>query len=295
MNKNTILTCALTGNLTSPDMNEHLPITPAQIADAALEAAEAGAAAVHIHVRDPVTGSPSMEFAHYKACVDRIREKNSAVIINLTTGPGGRFQPSDEDPSVAGPRTTLTHAWKRVEHVVALKPDTASLDLNTMTFGREVVINTPQTVREIAAAMYQAGVTPEIELFDTGDIELARDLFLDGTLRTPVVASLVMGIKYGMPATPQALLHAKSMLPAPMEWTAFGTGRQAFRMLAQSWLMGGNIRIGMEDTVKLSRDRKCKSNAELVEKARWIIEQLGGALATADEARERLGMTATNQ
>jgi uncharacterized protein (DUF849 family) len=104
-----------------------------------------------------------------------------------------------------------------------------------------------------------------------------------------------MGIKYGMPATPQALLHAKSMLPAPMEWTAFGTGRQAFRMLAQSWLMGGNIRIGMEDTVKLSRDRKCKSNAELVEKARWIIEQLGGALATADEARERLGMTATNQ
>jgi uncharacterized protein (DUF849 family) len=213
MAKSTILTCAVTGNLTQPDMNEHLPITPRQIADSALEAAEAGAAAVHIHVRDPLTGAPSMDLAHYKACVDRIRDVNSALIINLTTGPGGRFQPSDEDPKVAGPRTNLTHAWRRVEHVTALRPDVASLDLNTMTFGREVVINTPQSVRDMAAAMYEAGVMPELELFDTGDIGLAKDLFAEGALRTPAVASLVLGIKYGMPATPEAMLFARSQLP----------------------------------------------------------------------------------
>jgi uncharacterized protein (DUF849 family) len=290
MARTTILTCAVTGNLTQPDMNAHLPITPRQIADSALEAAEA----VHIHVRDPATGAPSMDLAHYKACVDRIREVNSALIINLTTGPGGRFQPSDEDPRVAGPRTNLTHAWRRVEHVVALKPDVASLDLNTMTFGREVVINTPQSVRDMAAAMYEAGVAPELELFDTGDIGLAKDLFAEGALKRPATASLVLGIKYGLPATPEAMLFARSQLPDDLEWSAFGTGRSAFPMVAQSWLLGGNVRIGMEDTVRLDRDRKCRSNAELVEKARWIVEQLGGTLATADEARARLSLPRTN-
>jgi uncharacterized protein (DUF849 family) len=275
-------------------MNEHLPITPRQIADSALEAADAGAAAVHIHVRDPDTGAPSMDLDHYRACVDRIREKNSRLIINLTTGPGGRFQPSDEDPRVAGPRTNLTHAWKRVEHVVALKPDVASLDLNTMTFGREVVINTPRSVRDMAAAMYEAGVMPEIELFDTGDIELAKDLFAEGALRSPATASLVLGIKYGLPATAEAMLFARSQLPAELEWSAFGTGRSAFPMVAQAWILGGNVRIGMEDTVRLSKDRKCRSNAELVEKARWIVENLGGVLATPEEARARLGLRATN-
>jgi uncharacterized protein (DUF849 family) len=294
MAKSTILTCAVTGNLTQPDMNEHLPITPRQIADSALEAADAGAAAVHIHVRDPLTGAPSMDLAHYKACVDRIREVNSALIINLTTGPGGRFQPSDEDPRVAGPRTNLTHAWRRVEHVTALKPDVASLDLNTMTFGREIVINTPQSVREMAAAMYEAGVLPELELFDTGDITLAKDLFAEGALRLPAAASLVLGIKYGLPATPEAMMFARSQLPDGLEWSAFGTGRWAFPMVAQSWLLGGNVRIGMEDTVRLSQDRKCRSNAELVEKARWIVENLGGTLASADEARARLRLPKTN-
>jgi uncharacterized protein (DUF849 family) len=294
MAETTILTCAVTGNLTLPDMNEHLPITPRQIADSALEAADAGAAAVHIHVRDPETGAPSMDLAHYRACVDRIREQNSNLIINLTTGPGGRFQPSDEDPRVAGPRTNLTHAWKRVEHVVALKPDVASLDLNTMTFGREVVINTPQSVRDMAAAMYEAGVMPEIELFDTGDIELAKDLFVEGALRSPATASLVLGIKYGLPATPEAMLFARSQLPPGLEWSAFGVGRSAFPMVAQAWILGGNVRIGMEDTVRLSKERKCRSNAELVEKARWIVENLGGTLATSAEARARLGLSPTN-
>jgi uncharacterized protein (DUF849 family) len=295
MSKATILTCAVTGNLTLPGMSEHLPITPAQIADAALEAAEAGAAIVHIHVRYPDTGAPSMELEHYRECVERIRAKNSALVVNLTTGPGGRFQPSEEDPKVAGPRTNLTFPWRRVEHVVALKPDVASLDLNTMFFGREVVINTPESVRAIAEAMYESGVLPELELFNSGDIEFARDLIADGTLRTPAMACLVLGVKYGLAATPQTMAHAVQSLPPDMEWTAFGVSRHAFPMVAQAWLLGGNVRIGMEDTVRLSRDQKCRSNAELVEKARWIVEQLGGELASADEARERLGLCADNR
>lgn len=295
MSKSTIITCAVTGNLTQPGMNENLPITPAQIADAALEAADAGAAAVHIHVRYPDTGVPSMELDHYRECVDRIRAKNSALIINLTTGPGGQFQPGDEDPRVAGPRTNLTTPARRVEHVVALKPDVASLDLNTMTFGREIVINTPASVREMADAMYAAGVLPELELFDSGDIELARDLFAEGALKTPAMASIVLGIKYGFAATPETLAFAKSILPFEMEWTAFGTGRQAFPMVAQSWLLGGNVRIGMEDTVKISPDQKTTGNAELVEKARWIVEKLGGTIASAEEARSRLALRAHNQ
>jgi uncharacterized protein (DUF849 family) len=294
MSKSSILTCAVTGNLTRPDMNENLPITPREIADSALEAADAGAAAVHIHVRHPETGAPSMELEHYRECVDRIRDRNSALIINLTCGPGGRFQPSDEDPRVAGPRTNLTFPWKRVEHVVALKPDAASLDLNTMSFGREIVINTRESVTAMAAAMYEAGVKPEIELFDTGDIELARDLFADGTLRVPAMASIVLGIKYGFPATPEALAFAKAILPPQIEWAAFGTGRQSFPMVAQAWLMGGNVRVGMEDTVKISANEKATSNAQLVEKARWIIENLGGRLASAEEARDRLGMGSSN-
>lgn len=294
MSRTTILTCAVTGNLTQPGMSEHLPITPLQIAEACIEAADAGAAIVHIHVRDPATGAPSMELAHYRECVEHIRAKNTALVINLTTGPGGRFEPSDEDPKVAGPRTNLTFPWRRVEHVAALKPDVASLDLNTMQFGREVVINTPDSIRKMAEVMYETGVLPELELFDTGDIELARDLIQEGALKTPAMATLVLGVKYGLAATPQAMTYAAASLPPGIEWSAFGVGRHAYPMLAQSWLLGGNVRIGMEDTVRLDRDHKCKSNAELVEKARWIIGQLGGQLATAEEARDRLGLQATN-
>jgi uncharacterized protein (DUF849 family) len=162
MQKNVVITCAVTGNLTTPDMTPHLPITPEQIADACLGAAEAGAAVVHIHVRQPDTGRPSMELEHYRDTVERIRAKNSQLILNITTGPGGRFAPSAEDPKVAGPGTTLMLPEKRVAHIPVLKPDIATLDLNTMTFGKEVVINTPGSVRRMAAVMREAGVKPEI-------------------------------------------------------------------------------------------------------------------------------------
>lgn len=288
--KRTILTCAVTGNLTKPEMNPNLPITPEQIADSALEAADAGAAIVHLHVRQPETGAPSMELAYYREAVERIRAKNDALIINLTTGPGGRYHPSDEDPAVAGPRTNLTHPEKRVAHVVELRPEVATLDLNTMTFGSEVVINFPPSVRKMAAAMYESGVKPELEFFDSGDINLARDLIAEGVLRTPAMACFVLGVKYGFAATAETMLHARSILPDDIEWTGFGVGRSAFPMLVQSWILGGNVRIGMEDTVHIGKGELTDGNGALVEKARSLIGQLGGELASADEARERLGL-----
>ena len=285
----TILTCAVTGNLTRLDMNPRLPCTPQQIADDCLAAANAGAAIVHIHVRYP-DGRPSMELGHYRETVERIRARNTALIINLTTGPGGRFQPGDDNPAVAGPRTNFLPPMTRVEHVVALKPDVCTLDLNTMTFGQEVVINIPPNVEKMAAAMYDVGVKPELELFDTGDIHLMNDLFAKGVLKKPAMACLVLGVKYGFPATAETMLFARSQLPPEVEWTGFGIGRAAFPMLAQSWILGGNVRIGMEDTVHIAKGKLTSGNGELVEKARWIVEAMGGELATPEEARERLGL-----
>jgi uncharacterized protein (DUF849 family) len=290
---NTILTCAITGNLTKPEMNPNLPLSPEQIATSALEAAEAGAAIVHIHVRKPDTGAPSMELAYYKETVDRIRSKNTTVIINLTTGPGGRFQPSDDDPVKPGPRTNLVHPLKRVAHIKELKPDVATLDLNTMNFGAEIVINTPPNIRKMAAVIYESNSKPEIELFDSGDIQIFRDLVDEGVIKTPAMACLVLGVKYGFSATAESMIYAKSQLPENTEWTGFGVGRSAFPMVAQSWILGGNVRIGMEDTVHIAKGKLTSGNAELVEKARWIVESMGGDIASADEARKRLGLNRT--
>jgi len=284
----TMITCAVTGNLTKPEMNRALPVSPQQIADSALEAAEAGAAAVHIHVRHPDSGTPSMEVAHYREVVERIRARNTALIINLTTGPGGRFQPSDDNPAVGGPRTNLLRPEQRIEHVIALKPDVCTLDLNTMTFGQEVVINTPPNLRKMAAAIYESGVVPEIELFDSGDVQLMNDFLAEGVLRRPALVSLVLGVKYGFPATPTAMEFARSMLPPETMWTGFGIGRSAFPMVAQAFLLGGMVRIGMEDTVNLAKGRLAEGNGELVEKARHIVELLGGEIIRAEEAREML-------
>lgn len=289
-NTRRILTCAVTGNLTRPEMNPSLPITPQQIADDALAAAQAGAAIVHIHVRHP-DGRPSMELAHYREVMERIRAKNNALIINLTAGPGGRFQPGDENPAIAGPRTNFLPPRKRVEHILALKPDISTLDLNTMSFGGEVVINIPPNVRIMADAIYGAGVKPEIELFNSGDIHLCRDLIAEGKVKLPAMCCLVLGVKYGFPATSETMAFAKSLLPPEMTWTGFGIGRAAFPMLVQSWLLGGQLRIGMEDNVHINKGQLTKGNGELVEKARWLIESLGGELASAEEARERLGLT----
>ena len=184
-----IITCAVTGNQTLPSMTPHLPITPEQIAEACLGAAEAGAAVTHIHVRDPQTGMPSMEIEYYRQVVELIRAKNTALILNITTGPGGRFAPSEHDPKIAGPGTLFLTPAKRTEHIAMLRPDIATLDLNTMTFGAQVVINTPPNVRKMAEVIYAAGTKPEIELFDSGDILLMHDLVRDGTIKGPHLVS----------------------------------------------------------------------------------------------------------
>jgi len=290
MSPKTFLTCAVTGNITTPDQTPHLPITPTQIADECLAAAEAGAAAVHIHVRDPKTGKPSMALELYREVFDQVRRASPELIINLTTGPGGRFIPSVDDPRVAAPGSTLVPPEQRVEHVRVLKPDVCSLDLNTMNSGADVVINTPRNVRIMAQIMREAGVKPELEIFDSGDMHLARDLIADGTLDGPGMWTFVTGVKYGFSSSPETLLYARSLLPAGAIWSAFGIGRFEFPIVAQAWLAGGHVRVGMEDNIYLEKGVLAKSNAELVTKAKRLIHDLGGELANPREARVMLNL-----
>lgn len=288
--KPTILTCAVTGAHSTREHNPALPVTPEEIADACIGAVKAGAAICHIHVRDPETGKPSMKLEYYREVVDRIRASGTDMLINLTTGPGGRFVPSDDDPAKPAPSSLFKAPELRVQHVLELRPDICTLDLNTMWFGGGAVINSPRNLRIMAGHMYAAGVTPELEVFDTGDLVMAQDLIADGTLKLPALFQIVTGIKYGMPSTPEAMLLAKSLLPKDCEWAAFGGGRHAFHMLAQAMILGGHCRIGMEDTVYLAKGQLAPSNAALVEKAVRIITELGGTLATVDEARSLLGL-----
>lgn len=287
----TILSCAVTGTFTTREHNSNLPVTPKEIATACIEAANAGAAICHIHVRDPVSGKPSMNIDYYRDVVEQIRASGTDVIINLTTGPGARYVPSQENPAVAAPSSLLASPEERTRHVLELKPEICTLDLNTMWFGGGAVINKPDTVRRMAELIYSAGVKPELEIFDSGDLQLAADLFAEGTLKTPALFQIVTGIKYGFCAGADTLQYVSQRLPADCQWAAFGASRHAFRMLAQAYLLGGHCRIGMEDTVYISQGRKCNNNAELVEKAVNIIELLGGTIASPVEARKMLGLT----
>ena len=292
MNTRTLITCAVTGNLVKPEQTPHLPVTPEQIANECLAAAEAGASQVHIHVRNPADGKPSMEVDLYRDVVDRIRKRDRDVIVNLTTGPGGRYIPSVDDPKVYAPGTSLLPPEKRVEHIAQIRPDVCSLDLNTMNSGPDVVMNTPANVRRMAKVIREAGVKPELEVFDSGDMHLARDLMADGTLEGPGMWTFVLGVKYGFGAAPDTVNYARSLLPPGAIWTAFGIGRMEFATVAQAWLLGGHVRVGMEDNIYLSKGELATSNAQLVTKARRIVEDLGGEIASAREARGMLGLTA---
>ncbi len=289
MNK-TILTCAVTGNLTKPEMTPYLPITPKQIADACLGAADAGAAVAHVHVRYPETGKPSMELDHYAEVMHLIKAQNKELIINLTTGPGGRYVPTEGDPKVFATGTTLCDPLKRVEHVAALKPEICSLDLNTMNSGADVVMNTPSNVRKMAKVIREAGVMPELEIFDSGDLNLAKDLIADGTVDGPGLYTFVMGVKYGLNTDPATLLYMRDQLPSGALWAAFGISRAEFPIVAQAWLLGGHIRVGMEDNIYLEKGVLCESNTQLVNRAKRIISDLGGQLASSNEARQMLGL-----
>jgi uncharacterized protein (DUF849 family) len=285
----TILTCAVTGNITTLAQHPGLPCTPEQIATACEGAARAGAAIVHIHVRYP-DGRPSMELDHYREVVERIRASDVDMVINLTTGPGQRYVPSAENPAIAGPGTTLMRPEGRVTHITALRPEICSLDLNTMFFGSSVVINTPTSVRTMAGLIREAGTLPEIEVFDSGDIHLARDLLADGTLASPPLFQIVTGVKYGASATPETMSYLRSLLPGDANWASFGIGRFEFPMLAQAFLLGGHVRVGLEDNVFIEKGVLAPDNAALVAKGARIVRELGGRLATPGEAREILGL-----
>ena len=290
--KPTILTCSVVGAGPLRKDNPAIPYSPAEIAQQAVEAANAGASVVHLHVRDPETGAPSIEFKHYKEVVDRIRDAAVDVIINLTTGPGARFQPKPDSPREAGPLTNIILPEQRCEHVCELKPDICSLDLNTLLGrnGTTATINLTEHVTRIAELVQAEGVKPELEVFGPGDIVLAQDLMASGVLKGRQLFQMVLGTKYGAPASTQMMQAMQAMLPEDSEWAAFGIGRLAYPMLAQSVLLGGHARMGFEDNIYMKRGVLAPGNGAMIEKAARLIEDLGGTVATPSEAREILGL-----
>ena len=284
-----ILTCAVTGSSPVAEGNTSVPVTPKQIADQSIDAAKAGATAVHVHVRDPSTGRASMELAYYREVVERIRDSSVDVVINLTTGPGASYYPGKDDPGVGGPGTNMRKAMDRVAHVLELKPDICSLDFATMWFRSRAFINPPDTIAEMAAMIRAAGVLPELEVFDSGDVQIAREMLDKGILGQPAYFQIVLGTKYGMAAaTTETMLYMKSLLPPGALWAAFGISRYAFPMLAQAFLLGGHARVGLEDTLYTDKGVFAANNADLVRKAVTILNALGGAPATPKEARAML-------
>ena len=285
-----ILTCALTGGAPIQGGNKAVPVTPAEIAQAAIEAAKAGAAVAHIHVRDPRTAASSMDLALYREVVARIRDSGTDVLINLTTGTGAAFAPGKANPAVAGEGTWFELPGVRVRHVVDLKPDICSLDFCTMWFRTRAFINSPEHIAEIAAAARGVGTMPELEVFDTGDINLAKALIGQGVIGRPAFFQMVLGASYGAAATPETMIYMRDLLPEGSLWAAFGIGQHAFPMLAQALLLGGHVRIGLEDNYYLEKGRRAASNAELVDKAVGIMRALGHEPATPAEARQILGL-----
>ena len=285
----TIITCAVTGAITTKNQTPHLPITPEQIATASLEAAEAGAAIVHIHVRDPATGWPSMDVDLYRDTVDRIKKHNQSVLINLTTGPGGTYMPDPNDISKSLSYPKLHEAIDRVKHIQLIKPDLCSIDFNTMHQANNGIrINHRRITQEMVQLVQQAGTKPELEIFDSGDFYIAQEFVTSGIIKGTPFWQFAMGVKYGWGATADTLHYAHKLLPAESTWSAFGVGRTEMPILAQTMILGGHVRVGLEDNIYLKHGILAKTNAELVVMAKNIIELLGGELASPADAKKIL-------
>lgn len=286
-----IITCAVTGGAPYKQ-HSSVPVTPQQIARHSIDAARAGAAMVHIHVRDPETGA-AVGHAHlYREVVDLIRASGVDVIINLTSGYGGRYVPSAANVRVADDSlSTLLVPEKRMAHIVALQPEVCSLDVATMNFGEGVFMNTPAHLRLMADACRMAGVKPEIEVFEAGHVRLAVRLIEQGHLVAPAHFQFCLGIEWAMPATAQALTFMKSLLPEQATWSAFGIGRQQFPIVAEAVRLGGHVRVGLEDNLYLDAGVLAPDNAALVRKAVSVIEGEGARPASPAEARALLGLT----
>ena len=289
MPRDVIVTCAVTGSHQNFSKYPDYPITPKQIAESCLEARRAGAAIVHVHVRDPETGAASGEVAHYREVVERLRDSGSDLLINLTTGFGGRFTPGEDDPRTAGPGTTLIAPEERVRHVEALKPEICTLDVGTFNFGASVFMNTPDHLRVMAARIKAAGIKPEVEVFEPGHVIFAKQMMEEGLIEDPPMFQLCLGILYASPATGEAMTFLKSLLPESARWSAFGVARRQFPMVAEAVEQGGNVRVGLEDNLYLAKGEYA-TNGQLVEKAVGIIRDLGAEPAEPARAREILGL-----
>jgi uncharacterized protein (DUF849 family) len=292
MNWKVFITCAVTGSGDTAGKSPHVPVTPEQIANSAIEAAQAGAAIVHLHVRDPQTGKGARNVEYYEEVCDRIRTSGTDVVINLTSGMGGDLVfGSTEQPlphSEAG--TDMAGATERLAHVYACMPEITTLDCGTMNFssgGDYVMVNTPDTLMEMARQVQKLGVRPELEVFDTGHLVFVHDMIKAGVLDDPVMIQLCMGIAYGAPDDPGTLMAMVNRLPQNSTFSAFSIGRMQLPYVAMAALAGGNVRVGLEDNLYAGKG-ELATNAQLVSRAVKTLEGMGIGVMGPSEVRENL-------
>jgi uncharacterized protein (DUF849 family) len=289
MNYDIIITCAVTGSGDAAGKHPQLPKTPEEIANAAIEAAQAGAAVAHIHVRDPETGQAGRKFEWYEEVVERVRASSADVIINLTAGMGGDYVPHPEDPGRGGTGTDMATPIERLAHVVKLLPEICTLDVGTQNYANSAYVSTPEMLREMAKIIQTCGVKPEIEVFELGHVWFAKQLLKEGLLDAPPLFQLCMGIPWTAEANTENMLALRNMLPENAIWAGFGIARMQMPMVAQAMILGGNVRVGLEDNLYLEKG-VLASNGQLVERAGQIVERLGGRILNAAEARKKLSL-----
>ena len=293
INSEVFITCALTGSGSTQEKSKFVPRSPKEIADDAILAAKSGASIVHCHVRDPITGVPSRKLEYYKEVTDRIRNSNTDVVLNLTAGMGGDmvFGPTS-NPLKLGKGTDMISAEERVEHIASCLPEICTLDCGTMNFAEAdyVMTNTPGMLEKMGKLITDFGVTPEIEAFDTGHLWYAKQLVSTGILKNPALVQLCMGIPWGAPNDLNTFLAMVNNVPKDWTWSAFSLGRNQMPYVAAAVLAGGNVRVGLEDNLMISKG-KLATNKTLVEKAVEIIENLGAKILTPNEVRNKLNLT----
>jgi uncharacterized protein (DUF849 family) len=290
MNTDIIITCAVTGAGDTVGKHPAIPVTPRQIADAAIEAAEAGAAVAHLHVRDPKTGKAARDPALYREAVGYIRASGVDVVINLTAGMGGDFFFDPLNPKTGGPGTDMANAAERVIHIEELRPEICTLDCGSLNFGDGAFLATADILRGMAQRIQAVGVKPEIEAFELGHIWLAKQLMKEGLIDSPPLFQLCLGIPWGAEATTDALLSMRNHLPPGANWAGFAIGRMQMAFVAQAALLGGHVRVGLEDNIWLDKGVHA-SNGQLVTRAREILERMGARILTPAEARVKLSLT----
>ena len=291
MRSKVFITCAVTGAGDTTGKSEHVPITPTQIADSAIDAAKAGAAIVHCHVRDPKTGAPTRDSAMYREVVDRIRASGVDVVINLTACHGGDlvFGAGDNPLPLDAEATDLVGPEERVDHLKLCLPEVCTLDCGSMNFGEGdyVMTNTPSMLRQMAKRMQELGVKPEIEVFDTGHLAFAKQLVAEGLIDDPVMIQLCMDIPWGAPNDMHTLAAMVANVPDSWVYSGFSIGRMQMPYAAIMPVFGGNVRVGLEDNIYLSRGVKA-TNAQLVERAVQVLEGMGVGILGPDETRATL-------